>query len=129
MTKEEQIKHWITSANSDLESAEILLLSGKFLWSLFIGHLVIEKALKAHYVNLHNETPPKIYNLIRLSKLSNIELNEESSDFFDRLNMFHIEARYPEYKSDLEKICTKEFSEEMFKRIREKLLWLKSLLK
>src|SRR3989339_242955 len=117
MTKEEQIKHWITSANSDLESAEILLLSGKFLWSLFIGHLVIEKALKAHYVNLHNETP------------SNIELNEESSDFFDRLNMFHIEARYPEYKSDLEKICTKEFSEEMFKRIREKLLWLKSLLK
>ena len=129
MTKEEQIKHWLYTAEEDLVTAEILFSSGRFLWSLFIGHLVIEKALKAHYVNLHNETPPKIHNLIRLSKLSNIELNEGSSDFFDRLNMFHIEARYPEYKSDLEKICTKEFSKEMFENIKVKFLWLKSLLK
>lgn len=32
MTKEEHIKYWIKTADSDLEAAESLFSSGKYLW-------------------------------------------------------------------------------------------------
>jgi len=48
MTKEEHIKHWIDSAENDLETANILFNSGRYDWCLFIAHLVIEKLLRQY---------------------------------------------------------------------------------
>ena len=50
MLIEEHIQYWIESADSDLDTAEALFASGKYDWCLFLGHLVLEKILKAHYV-------------------------------------------------------------------------------
>ncbi|MBW1738486.1 MAG: HEPN domain-containing protein [Deltaproteobacteria bacterium] len=41
----EHIKYWLNSADHDLETAESLLAAEKFDWCLFLGHLVLEKAL------------------------------------------------------------------------------------
>ena len=57
---DEHIKYWIDSADNDLAAAEDLLNSGRFDWCLFIGHLVLEKALKAIYIKINAElSPPK----------------------------------------------------------------------
>ena len=102
MTKEEHIKFWIDSANHDMETVDALFDSGKYDWSLFIGHLVLEKAIKAIFVSkFDNKIPPKIHNLVRLSEITEIPLNDENKLILDKINDFSIEVRYPEYKNEL----------------------------
>ncbi len=130
MTLEEHIAYWIDSAERNLNSANSNFQSENYDWCLFIGHLVLEKALKALYIKTTgNITPPYIHNLQRLAKLSNIELDEVTSLFLNRVNRFHLETRYENYKADFYKIATREFTEENFNKIKEYYIWLKSLMK
>ena len=50
MDIEEHANYWLDSAQNDLGAAEELFTSAKYDWCLFIGHLVVEKVLKAHFV-------------------------------------------------------------------------------
>ena len=127
MTIKEHISYWLDSAEHDLETSNTLFEAGKYDWSLFIGHLVLEKLLKAIFVkNNNNKMPSKLHNLVRLSELSFIELDENKKVLFDKINDFNIEVQYPEYKNELYKTCTKEFAEENINYIKELYKWLKS---
>lgn len=130
MTKEEHIAYWLKSAEHDLNAAESLFQSGKYDWCLFIGHLVLEKTIKAIYVNANeNKVPPKIHNLVKLAELSSIKLTDEQKVFLDEVNDFNLETRYPDYKLEFYKRCTKDFTENYFSKIKEYSNWLKSQLK
>jgi HEPN domain-containing protein len=97
MDTSEHIKYWVESAEYDLDSAFDIFKLGRFSWSLFIGHLALEKLLKALFVKSNaNKVPPKIHNLRKLALLSNLELSEKQTLFFDKINVFQIEARYAE---------------------------------
>jgi HEPN domain-containing protein len=50
MNINEQIKYWVTVSENDIPVMEHLFESGDYSYSLFIGHLVLEKLLKAHFV-------------------------------------------------------------------------------
>lgn len=129
MRIEEHIQYWVESAEHDLESAESLYLSGKYDWSLFIGHLVLEKVLKALYVrDNQNQLPPKIHNLVKLAENTNIVLTAEQKYFLDEVNDFNLEVRYPEYMRKFYEKCTKDFAESYFIRIKEMFQWIKSHL-
>ena len=129
MKIEEHIQYWVESAEHDLESAESLYLSGKYDWSLFIGHLVLEKVLKGLYVrDNQNQLPPKTHNLVKLAENTNIVLNAEQKFFLDEVNDFNLEVRYPEYMREFYKKCTKDFAESYFIRIKEMFQWIKSQL-
>ena len=129
MKIEEHIQYWVESAEHDLESAESLYLSGKYDWSLFIGHIVLEKVLKGLYVrDNQNQLPPKTHNLVKLAENTNIVLNAEQNFFLDEVNDFNLEVRYPEYMREFYKKCTKDFAESYFIRIKEMFQWIKSQL-
>jgi HEPN domain-containing protein len=98
MTKEEQVEYWIKIAEHDLPTAQHLFENGYYVWCLFIGHLILEKILKAHYVNDTGNTPPKIHDLVRLAEKTKLNLTDEQMEFLDRVNDFNIESRYPDYK-------------------------------
>ena len=72
MQKDEHIEYWLKSAAHDMDVANTLFENKKYDWCLFIGHLVLEKVLKAHYVKNYNKLPPKIHNLVRLTEISGI---------------------------------------------------------
>ena len=55
------IQFWIDSSDEDYETMITLYESKRFSWSMFLGHLMIEKLLKALYSSLHNDYPPYIY--------------------------------------------------------------------
>jgi len=130
MTKEDHIKYWLESAQHDLESAESILDSGRYDWCLFIGHLALEKILKAVFVDRNeNSMPPKIHNLVRLAELSKIELDEDQKFHLDRINDFNIQTRYPDYKLDFYKRCNLEYTNEYLAKIKEFYAWFRSLLK
>lgn len=130
MTKEEHIKYWRESAQHDLESADSILASGRYDWSLFVGHLALEKLLKAVFVDRNdNQMPPKIHNLVRLAELSKIELDDEQKSLLDKINDFNIQTRYPDYKLEFYKRCNAEFANEHLGKIKEFYTWFSSLLK
>ncbi len=57
MKKADLIKYWIDSSDRDFTTMAHLFEKGDYHWALFIGHLVIEKLLKAYYVkNIDNTT-------------------------------------------------------------------------
>ncbi len=91
-----------------------------------IGHLVIEKMLKAFYTRDNKESTPKVHNLVQLADATKLELTREQQEFLLEVNTFNIEARYPDYEYDFYKKCTREFTESNLKKIKEFHAWLKS---
>jgi len=126
MNIQDHVNYWLDSAHNDLGAAEQLFLSAKYDWCLFIGHLVIEKTLKAYFVYQNDsKIPPKIHNLLKLAEVANLPLTEDQQLFLDEVNDFNLEVRYPEYRSEFYKLCTKEFAQGYFNRIKEFAAWLK----
>lgn len=60
MTKDELVEYWVSSSNDDFHTMMNLLQSKDYHWSLFVGHLVLEKLLKATYIKKTNsDNPPR----------------------------------------------------------------------
>ena len=129
MTKTEHIQYWVKTAEHDIATAESLFDSRHFDWCLFIGHLVLEKMLKAHFVNDNDDVPPKIHDLIRLIEKTKLSPDEEMLLFLEKANYFCISARYPDEKLKFYQSCTTEYTIIQFDKIKYYFEWLKSNLK
>ena len=125
MTKKELIEYWVSSSDKDFRTMENLVKSTDYLWALFIGHLVVEKLLKAYYVKTVNDNPPWIHQLLRLAEKMDLLLTEEQKDTLLLITTFNINVRYPDYKYEFYKKCTKKYTETNIAKIKELRLWLK----
>jgi HEPN domain-containing protein len=128
MEKEDLIDYWIDSSNKDFQAMMHLLEKGDYTWSLFIGHLVIEKLLKACYVKNVSISPPFFHDLVRLAEKANIKLSDDQKDVLDTITTFNIRARYDDYRMEFHKKCTKQFSEKWVGTIKEFRQWIKKKL-
>jgi HEPN domain-containing protein len=124
MTKNEIIQYWLKTSEMDYDTMISLFRSKKYSWSLFIGHLATEKLLKAYYVKIVSTNVPRIHNLLRLAELSNLDLSQKDRDFLTKLTGFNINARYPDYKLKIYKICTSTFTEKYIKEIEKFKKWI-----
>jgi HEPN domain-containing protein len=68
------VKYWQVTAAHDYETMLALFQSKRYSDSLFYGHIVLEKILKAHAVNATKKEAPKIHDLVRLQELADIKL-------------------------------------------------------
>jgi len=82
MDKASLIAHWVKSSDIDFRAMEHLLEKKDYTWALFIGHLVIEKLLKAYYINKIDINPPLVHTLLRIAERSKLDLTKEQKDFF-----------------------------------------------
>ncbi len=115
----EKIKnHWVETTNDDFETMNQLFKSKSYNWALFVGHISVEKLLKALYVKLHGKHAPTIHNLYRLAELFKINLTDEFSDSLDTITSFNINARYDDYKKEFFDLCTREYTESWIDRIK-----------
>ncbi|MDD4768082.1 MAG: HEPN domain-containing protein [Desulfotomaculaceae bacterium] len=90
------VKEWLYQAEYDLETARSLYHARRYIYTVFMCHLSIEKALKAFVVKITEKAPPKTHNLIVLLKLGNALLTTEQINFISRLSLAGIITRYPE---------------------------------
>lgn len=95
---------------------------------MFVGHLMIEKLLKAYYVKSKQDFPPFIHNLFRLAELAEIEMTEEQKVFFVTVTAFNINARYDDYKLSFQKMCTLEYTTQWINELKTQRLWIRELL-
>ena len=101
-----------------------MFASGEYVWSLFVGHLCIEKLLKAYYVKSVDAKIPRIHDLYKLADRCGLEMTEEQKDALQYVGMFNIEARYEEYKREFHQKCTRAFAEKSIVTIKELRTWL-----
>ena len=122
------INYWIESAEKDYKTMNDLYETKNYSWSLFMGHLVIEKLLKALFVKRIGEYPPLIHDLRRICEKSGIELDMSQQIVLDSISRFNINARYDDYKQSFYLLCTESFTKEWIENIKNCRLWIKKLL-
>ncbi len=105
-----KIKYWTELSAYDMETAEAMLESKRYLYVGFMAHQAIEKILKAYLVHIGNKSVPFSHSLSLLAKKSNIynHFSEKQKNFIDLLEPLNIEARYPTHKEQLLKSLTQD---------------------
>jgi len=123
-------QYWIDLAEYDIETANVMLQTGRYLYVGFMCHQTIEKMLKAYYVKIKNEQPPKTHNLRLLASNSgiNFEMSETQMDFLHLLGPLNIEARYPTDKERITKSLNKDRCTKIAERTMEMMEWIKTKL-
>lgn len=81
MNINEQIDYWIELSDEDIVVTESNFVNKHYLWCLFICHLSVEKMLKGLFVLNKNEIPPKIHDLVKLTKLLALNVPENDLRF------------------------------------------------
>lgn len=130
MNAKKQVEYWLTTARSDLETAQTIFDSGKNLHHcLFFCHLVLEKGMKALVARRTGSLPPRIHDLELLAERASLLLTSELKDFFSLMNSFNLEARYPDERFRIYKKATKKYTDGLLKKTKETFGWLNEELK
>ncbi len=136
MNNEEKFNYWEDIAMYDLETAEAMLISGRYLYVVFMCQQAVEKLVKGLFVLYKGEEPPRIHNIWnifdRIFDIDKFGENEKQIaegyfSFFDELLAYYISERYPSYKQKLSQSITKEKATEVLISTKEVFSWLKSL--
>lgn len=126
--KEHVINHWIEASDTDFKAMIDLYQTRNNNWALFMGHLVIEKLLKALFVKAKGEFPPMIHDLRRICEKADITLDMSQQTLLDSISRFNIKARYDDYKQSFYQLCTDSFTAEWIDKIKDCRLWIKAML-
>ena len=122
------VRHWIDTSEEDYQTMLSLFDSNSYGWSLFLGHISIEKLLKAYYVSKNKKHAPFSHNLYRLAELSGLELTEEYADWLDKITFFNLHARYDDYKREFYSLCTVDFTKDWIEKINIIRSWIIQML-
>ena len=123
----DKITYWVELSDYDIETAEVLLASGKFLYVGFMCHQTIEKIFKAYFIRLKNETPPYSHSLSFIAKKGDFynEFDKSQREYIDQLEPLNIETRYPLDKDRLLESLTEEKCQELLHKSKELQRWIK----
>jgi len=125
------IDYWMEESDEASKVADHLFEKKDYSYSLFFGHLAVEKIIKAIYVKKRGEHSPQIYNLVRLAEQAGIKLTPEQKDTLNKITAFNLESRYPDEKRSFRIKCTEKFTSENCGRIllKKKLcFWILKML-
>ena len=143
MDNYEKYSYWEEYAQYDLDTANVMFDTGRYLYSVFMCQQAIEKIVKGIYVLYTGEEPVKTHNIAlifnnlcdredfrRLVTDKDFDRRRgEYTPIFVRLLAFYISARYPTYKEKLTSTLTKAETEEIMIKAKEAFLWVQSLKK
>jgi len=118
-------KEWYLQADYDFDTAEAMYKSGRYLYTVFMCHLCIEKALKGLMTKSLKITPPKVHNLVYLVDKIDLTLSEEHKNFVLYLNHTSLPTRYPEDLNRMMKLYNKEKAKDYLKDTKDFLQWIK----
>lgn len=126
----DKITYWLDIADYDLDTAEAMYQTGRWLYVAFMCHQVIEKTLKAYWCGTQPEDPPYTHHHMRLAEGCGLYelMNEEQKDFLDIVTNYNIEARYPEDKEALSQTLTPQVCRQLIDETKKLMTWIKEQL-
>lgn len=126
----DKVTYWLDIADYDLETAEAMYQTGRWLYVAFMCHQVIEKTLKAYWCGTQPEDPPYTHHHMRLAERCGLYQNmtDEQKDFLDIVTNYNIEARYPEDKEALARTLTPQVCRQLIDETKQLMTWIKEQL-
>ncbi len=121
------VSYWITMSDNDFATMLDLHTMKRNNWALFIGHLVVEKLLKACYVKNNKKHPPLVHDLLKIALKSGIEPDIEQKLNLDTITTFNINARYDDFKLAFYNKCTDSYTNQWVEKIKTIRLWIKQV--
>ena len=106
------------------ESPARSLAGGRYMYTVFICHLSLEKALKGLYAGKLRKDPPKTHNLLYLIEKMKLKLPEGLDDFIATLNRVSVPTRYPDDLQRILKNYDKKKTKEILDQSKKVLQWL-----
>lgn len=127
---DDKVKYWIDLSDYDLDTADAMLRSKRYLYVGFMCHQAIEKIFKAYYTFLKSDVAPFSHSLSFLAKKGDFYefFTEEQKDFIDQIEPLNIEARYPSHKERLLRSLTEEKCDEIIAKTKDLQKWIKEKL-
>ena len=131
MTTEEKFTYWLELAQYDLETAEAMLVSGRWFYVIFMCQQAIEKLCKGLYTIYLDDNVPKIHNIRQIflcfeDKLS-VVASEDKLTLFDSLSAYYLMNRYPDFNRQTNREIDKSEAELILTKSREVFSWLLTL--
>jgi HEPN domain-containing protein len=80
----DEARERLSQSEYDLETAQAMLDSRRYIYAVFMCHMTVEKALKALVVKRTGDAPPRTHNLVQLVGLASL------------LSSAGVSTRYPE---------------------------------
>jgi HEPN domain-containing protein len=131
MTQEEKFNYWLEYAQYDMESAETMYKNGRWVYVIFMCQQAIEKLCKGLYLLFVDDNIPRLHNINAIFSGFAGKINEPLSDdyrkLFDRLSLYYLETRYPEYKKRLSDVTNKDTAGALLSKTKEAFQWLLTL--
>lgn len=121
-------EEWFKQAQYDYDTAKAMFNAGRYIYTVFMCHLTIEKALKGLHAKNLQKNPPKAHDLNYLCKIIDIKLPDELRKFMDNLNDLSVPTRYPDEIGKLVKEYSKSKTTNILKLTKRLLSWLKENL-
>jgi len=130
MTNQEKVQHWINISDYDVETAEVMMQSKRYLYVGFMCHQAVEKIFKAAYAKLKEDTPPFSHDLEYIAVQSGFyeTLSEKQQDFIVELTPLNIQTRYSEYKGEMEKRLTPSKCAKILEQTKTLQQWTKETI-
>lgn len=123
-----EVENWLESAKYDLETAEYMFKTGRYIYTIFMCHLSLEKVLKAKVEEISSKTPPKTHNLEYLLELAKLSPPEEMGKFLGELSNLGVVTRYPKDFKEMLKAFTKERAKDFLEKTKEAFQWIEQFI-
>ncbi len=126
----DKVTYWLDIADYDIDTAEAMFTTERWLYVAFMCHQAIEKTLKAYWCATQPNDPPYTHNHMRLADGCGLYelMTEEQRNFLDTITSYNIEASYPEDKQALYQRLTKQFCRQMIDETKQLQQWIKDKL-
>jgi len=105
-----------------------MLKTKKYPHTLFMGHLALEKLLKALVVKATKAHAPMTHSLPFLAEKSRINIPVTIMVKLREFMEFHFEARYPSEQKAFYNKCTKAYTTAKFREMKKVFQWLEKKL-
>jgi HEPN domain-containing protein len=125
MGNERKHEEWYFQSDYDLETAFDMFQSGRYVYSIFMSHLSLEKALKGLLVKTKGEFPSKSHSLIYFVEKMELKMDDSFYEFLFTLNKISVPTRYPEDLRKLVSAYTKERTYTIIHKTKEIQSWIK----
>ena len=127
----DRVKYWSDLSDYDLETAEAMFQTKRWLYVGFMCHQTIEKIFKAYWCSKKADEPsPMSHNLINIAQSCGLNalMSEEQKLFISEIMPLNIESRYPSYKQAIEGSLSIEKCRKLIDNTKSLQIWIKERL-
>jgi HEPN domain-containing protein len=128
MNKQEKFDYWLDIAGYDLDTAEAMSASKRWIYVVFMCQQAIEKLIKG-LCTLHlSDEIPRVHNIRTLFELIEDKLSEKASkeyyELFDTLSAYYLNNRYPDFVIKLSSQIKEAEAQDILEQTKETYAWL-----